>query len=269
MSTTTATNTKVVQILCENGWKPLYEPILKKIIEFDQKQTDESKCINLTEISRECGLLAFKIKNHENIPNNIKEDIFRACQKSSETCEYCGTQHHVGVSEDYKESITCCSDCWMKHILPTNKNTHWTLLSELKLKHEMEETKSTTTAVATVEDSTATSSAQPTIINATEEENDDAIIDSSLVMPPPVMILFAEFLGYVSPLVDYADKLCDGKPISDSIRKAMKVDAKVLYNMMREEYTNEELINWFTMYYEAYLANRIEKLQSDEDDLPF
>ena len=77
-------------------------------------------------------------------------------------------------------------------------------------------------------------------------------------VPAPVFIVFAEYMGYVSELLDEATNLCYGIDVSLYVQNLMKVDAAVIYHAMLKEYTKEDIRSWFETYYPV-----LEMLYSD------
>lgn len=95
--------------------------------------------------------------------------------------------------------------------------------------------------------------------NTTEEVKTQTILN-------PLFLLFAEFFGYVSPLIDLAENLCEGKEISPHMVKLINVEAKVLFYEMQKEYTIEEIATYYKSFYPIVLQDYDKKLK---EDLPF
>lgn len=86
----------------------------------------------------------------------------------------------------------------------------------------------------------------------------------------PLFVVFAEFLGYVSPIISWAEQICLGKRIPPYQRKIVDIDALSIFNKMRDELKVEEIKHWWMEFYPLILAEYDEKLsQSEKDDLPF
>lgn len=102
------------------------------------------------------------------------------------------------------------------------------------------------------------------------EEKKSVITESSnnelKVINKALFVLFAEFLGYASPLIDWAEDICDGKNISDFKKKIVYLDADFLFKEMKKEYTIEEIRKWYNEFYPVVLKEYDEKMKSN---LPF
>lgn len=89
----------------------------------------------------------------------------------------------------------------------------------------------------------------------------------------PVFLMFAEYLGYVSPLLDWAQELCEGKEISSFKRKILMIDAKSILTKMLDECPRENLVSLYNDYYDILLGeyddNVIKLEKARTDDLPF
>ena len=68
-------------------------------------------------------------------------------------------------------------------------------------------------------------------------------------------LLFAEFLGYESVFVEWAEDICNGEEV-DSFKKILiERDADYIFKKMTEEYTIEEIRNWFNEFYDVILKD--------------
>ena len=54
-----------------------------------------------------------------------------------------------------------------------------------------------------------------------------------------IFLLFAEFLGYESPLISWAEQICKGKTTTEFIEKILKMEAYTIFTAMKKEYTIE------------------------------
>lgn len=70
-----------------------------------------------------------------------------------------------------------------------------------------------------------------------------------LHIPAPVFIVFAEYMGYVSFLLDEATKVCCGATSPLYLEYLMKIDASLLYNAMLKEYSKNDIRDWYETYY--------------------
>lgn len=111
--------TKYSVIHCDEGWFPLYEPIVKEIISFDSNMTDVKDKIGINKVYSNFGMLTFKFYHPENVPNYILEHIEKAKKESLYICESCGATKNVGYVYQTKECITCCERCFNMFIKDT------------------------------------------------------------------------------------------------------------------------------------------------------
>ena len=83
-----------------------------------------------------------------------------------------------------------------------------------------------------------------------------------------MFILFAEFLGYVSPLIDWAEAICEGKSIEEFKQKLLILDADFLLRKMNEDFNLNELKEWWDTFY-PYLEQYESNSKASVDDLPY
>ena len=88
---------------------------------------------------------------------------------------------------------------------------------------------------------------------STMEENNINVNEQPQVVNKIIFLLFAEFLGYVSDFVKYADEICEGKEVPKVIQKLMELDADYIFRKMQEEYTLEEIKGWYNEFYPLLL----------------
>lgn len=80
-----------------------------------------------------------------------------------------------------------------------------------------------------------------------------------------LFILFAEFFGYVSPLIDLAEDFCDGKEISSHMLSFLKIDSIMILEKMKKEFTIDELKDWYKKFYPLLLEQYDEKMKEKYD----
>ena len=98
-----------------------------------------------------------------------------------------------------------------------------------------------------------------TVEKTTTEIKKEKTIDASL------FLLFAEFLGYTSPIVDWAEKVCKGEKVPEYQKNIIKIDAQGVFNqMLKENLTKEDLRGWFDELYDLLLKKYV-----SNNDLPF
>ena len=107
-----------------------------------------------------------------------------------------------------------------------------------------------------------------TMTNVKDNENESETYFGKVEMTPQLFLLFAEFIGYDSPLVEFADKLMleDKKEkIPEYIKKVIKIDAYNICESMKEEYDLDVIKENFDEFYPIILQS----LKYKNDDLPF
>lgn len=89
---------------------------------------------------------------------------------------------------------------------------------------------------------------------------------NTITVNKALFLLFAEFLGYASPLIDWAEEICDGKEVEDYKRKIIEVDANFIFNKMQKEYSLEDIRSWYDEFYPLILKEYEDKMKNT---LPF
>lgn len=85
-----------------------------------------------------------------------------------------------------------------------------------------------------------------------------------------IFLLFAEFLGYESPLIEWAEKVCDGIPTPKFVENILRVEAYMVFQKMKKEYSEAEIKSWYDQFYPLVLEAYEEKLKEAEtSNLPF
>lgn len=97
------------------------------------------------------------------------------------------------------------------------------------------------------------------------------VLTETIKINPILVISFLEYLGYLSPMIDWVDMACKDKESEPFQRMFLYREAKVLYKKALEEYTHEELKSWFNEFYPVILKKYEKSLTQkwDLDMLPF
>lgn len=88
--------------------------------------------------------------------------------------------------------------------------------------------------------------------------------DTKHVVKAPVFIMFAEYLGLVSKVIDWAEDWCNGNKPDDYKVKIIETDAICLFNQAKKKYTEDELAEWYDLFYEAILSDYDNNLKNLE-----
>lgn len=83
---------------------------------------------------------------------------------------------------------------------------------------------------------------------------------------PALFLIFSEFLGYASPVIDWAEDICDLKTVDEAKKTFVKTEAFVIFNKMQEDNTIEEIRKWYNEFYPIILKDYDDKLKTE---LPF
>lgn len=101
------------------------------------------------------------------------------------------------------------------------------------------------------------------------ENKKTVTITEETVIKNPIFLLFAEFLGYTSPIVEWAEELCKGNKISEFKIKFINTEAKSIFNqMIKDNFTKEDIRGWYDELRELVFEKYEEGLKLI-DDLPF
>lgn len=106
-------------------------------------------------------------------------------------------------------------------------------------------------------------------------ENTQIILNTKIelgTIKSPIFLLFAEYLGYDSPVIEWAEDICNSKDSEKNLAtkcKFVKIEAIKIFNEMKKEFTMEEIINYYKEFYPLVLRAYEDKLNSKTDDLPF
>lgn len=88
--------------------------------------------------------------------------------------------------------------------------------------------------------------------------------DTKHVVKAPVFIMFAEYLGFVSKVIDWAEDWCNGNKPDDYKTKIIETDAICLFNQAKKKYTEDELAEWYDLLYEVILSDYDNNLKNLE-----
>lgn len=75
------------------------------------------------------------------------------------------------------------------------------------------------------------------------------------VVKAPLFIMFAEYLGFVSKVIDWAEDWCNGNQPDEYKAKIIETDAICLFNQAKKKYTEDELAEWYDVFYDLILAD--------------
>lgn len=111
-----------------------------------------------------------------------------------------------------------------------------------------------------------------TTVNTEEKEKNvekalsikDFAEDTKHVVKAPVFIMFAEYLGFVSKVIDWAEDWCNGNKPDDYKVKIIETDAICLFHQAKKKYTDDELADWYDEFYDVILSDYDKNLKNLE-----
>ena len=80
----------------------------------------------------------------------------------------------------------------------------------------------------------------------------------------PLFIMFAEYLGFVSNVIDWAEDWCKGKQPDEYKAKIIETDAICLFHQAKKKYTDDELADWYNEFYDVILSDYDKNLKNLE-----
>ena len=91
--------------------------------------------------------------------------------------------------------------------------------------------------------------------------------DDILFIQTPIFILFAEYLGYVSRFIPFAEDWCDPKKPMPKvhIQTLLEREAKSIFDDMCKIWTEEEINKLYRNYYPCGLNNLEEDLNNKKE----
>ena len=99
------------------GWKPIAQKVINKIIEYNNTLPDKS-FIYINYIKEKFAGLIINV-TYNNISEEVKQDIENiikeAEKEASETCEECGAKENIGLRLDGWYTVMC-ENCMRKFI---------------------------------------------------------------------------------------------------------------------------------------------------------
>ena len=66
-----------------------------------------------------------------------------------------------------------------------------------------------------------------------------------ITLEPCIFLLFAEYMGYVSKFIDWAEYDCSHPSIEEFKTNILRTEAHFFLNEMKKEYETEEIKKWF------------------------
>lgn len=86
-------------------------------------------------------------------------------------------------------------------------------------------------------------------------------------LPPCILLLFAEYLGYVSPLLDWCEEWCTTSNFPEFKKRILFYDAHSTLNSMLNDFNIVTLHNFYNQFYEVAIKNWADKLKTNDAQL--
>ena len=106
-----------------------------------------------------------------------------------------------------------------------------------------------------------------------EEENTMSMsIDKPIKMCAPIFLLFAEYYGYISPLLEWATDFASGKKITSLQKRLIELDAQVIARKLKQEIDIKDIRETYIMLYDLVFGKYeriLHPLLEEYSDLPF
>ena len=121
----------------------------------------------------------------------------------------------------------------------------------------------------------ASSEESTTTATETEPSRQKTYKDDILFIQTPIFILFAEYLGYVSLLTQFAEDWCNpNKPMpKECIQTLLDREARSIYDEMLKEWSEDEINKLYKNFFQCGLdeleSDLNEKNKAHGSDLPF
>ncbi len=74
-------------------------------------------------------------------------------------------------------------------------------------------------------------------------------------------ILFAEFVGYESPFIEWVENMCKGEKLEDFQLKLIERDSDYILKEMLKEFDEDSIKEWFFEFYDIILKDYDETLK--------
>ena len=103
----------------------------------------------------------------------------------------------------------------------------------------------------------------------TAEKNQEVDVTISnkaqeITIKSPIFLLFAEYIGYVSSIIEWVEDYMNGKPTPKFKLKVINEDALCLAKQIKKKYTDEDILTWYQSFYDVILSDYEKKLEQVE-----
>ena len=103
-----------------------------------------------------------------------------------------------------------------------------------------------------------------TMIKQESDKTEDKKDDDVIAIKAPIFLLFAEYIGFVSGVIDWVEDYINGKTTPDFKMKVIEEDALCLEKKIMKKYTRDEILSWYQSFYDIVLSDYEEKINKLE-----
>lgn len=88
--------------------------------------------------------------------------------------------------------------------------------------------------------------------------------EKKTTLHPAIFLLFSEYLGFVSDVIEFAEEWCNNKAKIESWKKSIvEADAIRLFHKMKKHFKIDEIKEQYTMFYDIAIKSWVEKLEKE------
>lgn len=88
-----------------------------------------------------------------------------------------------------------------------------------------------------------------------------------VTLQPCVFILFAEYLGYESPLADWCEEWCTKDNFPNFKKRLITIDAQVMFQNVLKDYTIENLHHYYNAFYDIVIKKWEDNLSQHDSTI--
>lgn len=102
-----------------------------------------------------------------------------------------------------------------------------------------------------------------TTMQTTTQQVEENASNDEITVQTALFIIFAEYLGYISPFNKIASDWCDGHKPDVYNKRLLEIEAKCILRQMKKDYGIDKIRFWYNTYYPVVIED-LEKKLNDE-----
>lgn len=108
-------------------------------------------------------------------------------------------------------------------------------------------------------------------MEALEDKRTTTITESTVITPRKALfVVFAELLGYDSPLIEWAERWCKKGDLEPFMKRAVEIDADNIFKKMQGDFDIPKIHSWWESFYDILLGEYDHSLELQEKgEFPF